>query len=321
MLATHTHRPSISYPIPLTEFPPPLSPQQPPPSQQMSLTRSHNPRRPSLSSPMSWLSRSSSTHSTTSHSKPSTIPSIKHRNFDSGVTVVRTPQEALSGSGVTVECSSDQEKDEEEQMEEQVEEEEVHHTTEPATSRADHHSEAPSVPPAYSPPRSSLPLSKSTPSLPLKDPAHSTRSTRPSQHHPQKKLPPPPLSTLFPAVPSFPAQLATPTTPAPFECVLLTPVSPNVMDFSKVLVTLETCTATHRTTFGTLTSRPSHLANYLSSLFSDRDDELSQDAMSSTSGTENGSFNSIFHNHLAASGLLSQSTYHVHIFLDRASAS
>jgi hypothetical protein len=310
MLATHSHRPSISYPIPLTDFPPlPLPPQQ----QQMSL-RSNNQRRPSLSSPRSWLTRSSSSPT---HSKPSTILSIKHRNFDSGVTVVRTPQEALSGSGVTVECPSDQEKDEEDQMEEQ----EQGHTTEPPASRADHHSETPSVPPAYSPPRSSFPLSKSAPSLSLKDSAHSPRSTRPPKHNPQKKLPPPPLSTFFPAVPSLPVQLTSPTTPSQFECVLLTPVSPNVIDFSKVLVTLETCTATHRTTFGSLTSRPSHLANYLTSLFSDRDDELSQDAMSSASGTENGSFNSIFHNHLAASGLLSQSTYHVHIFLDRASVS
>ncbi|KAI0254689.1 hypothetical protein BJV78DRAFT_1279801 [Lactifluus subvellereus] len=280
---------------------------------------------------MSWLTRSSSTSSNTppariSHSKASTIASIKHGNFGSGVTIVRTPQEALVGSGVSVEYASDQE-NENDQVEQGDEEKETRQDPAgQAASRAEQ-SDTPSVPPAYSPPRSSLPLSKSTPSLPLKD-AHSTRSGRPApppaSETPalltQKKLPPPPLSTLFPAVPPLPAQLATPTSP-PFECVLLSPIPPNAIDFSKVLVTLETCTATHRTTFNTLTSRPSHLANYLNALFSDIDEELDPDSVSLGSRAENGSFNSIFHNHLTASGLLSQSAYHVHIFLDRASPS
>jgi hypothetical protein len=99
-------------------------------------------------------------------------------------------------------------------------------------------------------------------------------------------------------------------------------VPPAAIDFSKVLVTLETCTATHRTTFNTLTSRPSHLASYLKSLFSDTGEELDLEASPPPSShAENSSFNSIFHNHLASSGLLSPSAYNVHIFLDRASAS
>jgi hypothetical protein len=70
-----------------------------------------------------------------------------------------------------------------------------------------------------------------------------------------------------------------------------------------------------------LTSRPSRLASYLKSLFSDIDEELEPEADSLSSQAENGSFNSIFHNHLTSSGLLSPSAFNVHIFLDRASPS
>lgn len=294
-----------------------------------------------MSSPMSWLTRSSSTNSHTppvrvSHSKSSsTVSNINHGHFGSGVTIVRTPQEALAGSGVSVEYVSDPEIDhgyaedsdplaEDENHQENESEDDEGGTHEVRVIHAD----TPSVPPAYSPPRLSLPLSKSTPTLPLKD-AHRTRPTRPPPPLPsardstslsQKKLPPPPLASLFPAVPPIPAHLSPPSTPPPFACILLSPVPPNAIDFSKVLVTLETCTATHRTTLNTLISRPSYLASYLKSLFADVDEELDADAASLYSGTENGSFNSIFHNHLTSSGLLPPSSFNVHIFLDRASA-
>ena len=294
---------------------------------------------------MSWLTRSSSTGSQTrsahaSHTKSSSVGNIRHGAFGPAITIVRTPQEALAGSGVSIHSSSDQENEhgevvarnrlvEEDEDEEGEEEEEIR--SEPAETDS-HHADAEhtenhiSVPPAYSPPRSSLPLSKSTPSLPLKDP-HPGRLTR-AQHHPptasdtQKKLPPPPLSTLFPA-PPLSAHLLSPSSPPPFDCILLSPAPPSAIDFSKLLVTLETCTATHRTTFGTLTSRPSHLATYLKSLFSDIDGELDPEAppLSSPGENENGSFHSIFHNHLASSGLLSPSAFNIHIFLDRASPS
>ena len=299
--------------------------------------RSHHGRRPSLSSPMSWLTRSSSTNShehpiRSSHSKPSTVRHIKHGTLGSGVTIVRTPQEALAGSGVSVEC---EEIDHEEEEDSDRAEYEDHEETEGEELEDDEgethqvrvgHAEIP-VPPAYSPPRSSLPLSKSTPTLPLKD-AHPTRPTRPPPPLPsvrdstvlQKKLPPPPLLSQFPTVPPIPAHLSPPSTPPPFGCILLSPVPPHAIDFSKVLVTLETCTGTHRTTFNTLISRPSHLANYLKSLFAEVDDESVADSASLYSHTENGSFSSIFHNHLTSSGLLSPSSFNVHIFLDRASA-
>jgi hypothetical protein len=291
---------------------------------------------------MSWLTRSSSTNSheppiRSSHSNPSTVRHIKHGTLGSGVTIVRTPQEALAGSGVAVECVSGQEIDHEEEEDSDRAEDEDHEETEGEEledNEGETHqvrveqAETP-VPPAYSPPRLSLPLSKSTPTLPLKD-AHRVRPTRPPPPLPsapdsavlfQKKLPPPPLSTQFPTVPPIPAHLSPPSTPPPFGCILLSPVPPNAIDFSKVLVTLETCTATHRTTFNTLISRPSHLANYLKSLFAEVDDESDvADSASLYSRTENGSFSSIFHNHLTSSGLLSPSSFNVHIFLDRASA-
>ncbi|KAI0268261.1 hypothetical protein BC834DRAFT_842285 [Gloeopeniophorella convolvens] len=308
--------------------------------------KSHRGRRPSLSSPMSWLTRSSSSHSQLaparmSESKFSTIGPIRHATLGAGVTVVRTPQEALAGSGVSVEYVSDQESDEQREVDEdghlveededaeegeETEEEEQH------SEHTDSHveqSETPSVPPAYSPPRSSLPLSKSTPSLPLKG-AYPARPTRPPPPPPsasdtavltQKKLPSTPVASMFPAVPPLPSRLATSSPPPPFECILLSSVPHSAIDFSKVLVTLETCTATHRTTLSTLTSRPSHLGSYLRSLFSDTDADTDADTASVYSHADVSSFNSIFHNHLTSSGLLPASALNVHIFLDRASAS
>ena len=318
MLSTHPH-PTISYPIPLTDFP---SHVHSPPQQSMSI-RSQRGRRPSLPSPMSWLTRSSSTGShifpiRASHSKSSSVGTITHGNFGSSVTIVRTPQEALAGTGVSVGSHSD--------LEGEDYEEEGEIQSEPADQTDSHaeQSETPSVPPAYSPPRSSLPLSKSTPSLPLKDPRPARSPPLPPNpiaQTTQKKLPPPPLSSFFPAVPPL-TNFPNPSSPLPFDCILLSPAPPSAIDFSKLLVTLETCTATHRTTFGTLTSRPSRLASYLKSLFSDGDEELEDpEADSLSSHAENGSFNSIFHNHLASSGLLSPSAFNIHIFLDRASPS
>ncbi|KAI9508941.1 hypothetical protein F5148DRAFT_1191572 [Russula earlei] len=337
-------RPSISYPIPLSDYPPTLHSPLHSPTQttQRSMSiKSHRGRRPSLSSPMSWLTRSNSSGSQNhparaSHAKSSSIGSITHSSLGVGVTIVRTPQEALAGTGVTLEYPSDPENEngrvlensplEEEEEEGEGEGEEGDMNSEPA-DQADSHaeqSETPSVPPAYSPPRSSLPLSKSTPSLPLKDPQPG-RPTRPPPLQPvsdiQKKLPPPPLSSLFPPVPPLLHNLPNPSSPPPFECVLLSPAPPSAIDFSKVLVTLETCTATHRTTFSTLTSRPSRLANYLKSLFANGDEELDHENGSLSPHAEERSFNSIFHNHLTSSGLLSPSAYNVHIFLDRASPS
>ena len=332
MLSTRSH-PTISYPIPLSDYPSDLhSPSQKP----MSL-RSHRGRRPSLGSPMSWLSRSSSTSSQSrsvrpSHSKSSSVGTIRHAAFGPAITIVRTPQEALAGSGVSVDCPPDEGGEGRCGHDGEIfeEGEEGDTRSEPADQTDSHpeQSESPSVPPAYSPPRSSLPLSKSTPSLPLKE-ANATRPARSPPLPPsvtdhvqltQKKLPPPPLSTLFPAVPSV-ASFPSPSPPPPFDCILLSPAPPSAIDFSKLLVTLETCTATHRTTFGTLTSRPSRLATYLKSLFSDVDEELEPEVDSVSSQAENGSFNSIFHNHLTSSGLLSPSAFNVHIFLDRASPS
>ncbi len=338
MLSTRSHPTiSISYPIPLSDIPSDSHSQT---QKSMSL-RSHRGRRPSLGSPMSWLTRSSSTSSQTrpvraSHSKSSSVGTIRHGALGpAAITIVRTPQEALAGTGVSVDCPPDKEGEgfhgrDVEICEEDEEEGEGETHSEPADQTDSHaeQSETPSVPPAYSPPRSSLPLSKSTPSLPLRDP-NATRPARspplpPSVSDPaqltQKKLPPPPLSTFFPAVPSL-ASFPNPSSPPPFDCILLSPAPPSAIDFSKLLVTLETCTATHRTTFGTLTSRPSRLTSYLKSLFSDVDEESDLEGDSLSSQAENGSFNSIFHNHLASSGFLSPSAFNVHIFLDRASPS
>ncbi|KAI9448038.1 hypothetical protein H4582DRAFT_2124209 [Lactarius indigo] len=288
--------------------------------------RSHHGRRPSLSSPMSWLTRSSSTATHAppirmSHSKSSsTVGHIKHGTLGSGVTIVRTPQEALAGSGVSVECPSDQEIEHGgEEESDPLEEDEDHQGGRGNTLCPSRLFPTPFIP--------SIIQEYSHSSLEGRSPHSPDSSAPPPPSVPdatvlsQKKLPPPPLSSLFPPVVPVPAHLSTPSTPPPFACILLSSVPPNAIDFSKVLVTLETCTATHRTTLNTLISRPSHLASYLKSLFADVDDELDvADNTSLYSRAESGSFNSIFHNHLTSSGLLSPSSFNVHIFLDRASA-
>ena len=68
----------------------------------------------------------------------------------------------------------------------------------------------------------------------------------------------------------------------------------------------------------TLISRPSHLASYLLGLFPSAESDA-QSVYSTTSEVDS-SFNSIFNHHLASTGILSQASTNLHIFLDRPSA-
>ncbi|KAI0068731.1 hypothetical protein BV25DRAFT_1833909 [Artomyces pyxidatus] len=314
--------------------------------------KSHRGRRPSLSSPMSWLSRSSSSSNHIAPygaaikpmriSEPKLYDQLTYpRNgtLGTGAVVVRTPQEALAGSGVAVDYTSDPEPEEKE-SDESDEEEADHDEQEPdAPSEEQQDAGKPlppvdtPVPPAYSPPRPSLPLSKSTPTLPLKDASVPARPNRPPPPPPAATEPPvrvapkaplasPPMSSYFPPVPPLPSHVIPPSLAPPFECILLSSVPSNAIDLTKVIVTLETCTAIHRTTLTTLTSRPSHLADYLKSVFAmARDPEDTPVDSASDCSPAQSSFNSIFHQHLTASGLIPGSASNIHIFLDRPSAS
>lgn len=130
------------------------------------------------------------------------------------------------------------------------------------------------------------------------------------------------MSGYFPPVPSLPSNLAPSPSQAPFEVILISPPPTASVDPSKVIVSLETSTMTFRTTLSTLTSRPSLLGTYLKTLIPDRDRDRDMDEMSvySTQSEENSAFHSIFHHHLTSTGLLSQTSTNMHIFLDRPSA-
>ncbi|KAF8591526.1 hypothetical protein K439DRAFT_904102 [Ramaria rubella] len=103
------------------------------------------------------------------------------------------------------------------------------------------------------------------------------------------------------------------------------------------MVTLDTSASSLRTTYATLTSRPSHLADYLRTLArsahersksSFRDTLVEQDEEYDDNDEDDGHrlsapntpFASLFAAHLASAGLLPQSAGMIHLFLDRPSA-
>ena len=284
----------------------------------------------SFSKPMTWLHRSSSSTSTRSvpHAapKPTRISEPKggssleqfsfHRSgpLGSGATIVRTPQEALSG--VFDQISEDG-----------VERDTSSHDTEKNDSRL-----LPQLPP--SPPLPPLPdipdteggrLSGSPAIVPLSDhvpQARSSGSASPAAHLSSSR---PTLLAYSPApsrsIPSLPADTdLTPPQP-PFEAILLSPIPDGAIDPSKLIITLETCTTTYRTSLRSLVSRPSHLSRYITSLLSPVSETASiySNVSDASSVQRSNVFNSVFRDHLASSGFLPQSSTGIHVFLDRPS--
>lgn len=297
--------------------------------------------RPSLSKPMIWLTRNTSSSSNTSPHGIAAAPiRISEPRFDSsleifnvkrsgplgsGAMVVRTPQEALSGTSVLF--------DDEDNGPQGRSAFEV--PSEQAMS-------SPTLPddPPPVPSKSSLESSISTifasthsssSSLPAKETSAPLCPTRPPPPAPiaspailrpaTKARTSPSLAEDLPPVPSLPVNVsATPPQP-PFEPILLSPVPSSTIDPSKIIVTVETSSATHRTTLRTLISRPSYLSNYLTSLLPRKSVAASlYSNASDISELPDNSFNAMFHDHLASSGLISQSTMNIHVFLDRPSA-
>ncbi|KAL4257085.1 hypothetical protein AB1N83_011390 [Pleurotus pulmonarius] len=209
------------------------------------------------------------------------------------------------------------------------------------------HSELPSPP--YSPPLPALPLSD--PNSVISE-ASSLSSFQMPPREPRRTPPPPPVEATpqmppmgprpapqpiaiarstssysvedFP-VPPLPSTSAIPTTdagvppPAPppaFRAILLSEIPSSAIDISKIIITLETSTSSCRTTVDTLCSRPSHLASYLTSLLHTQEKE--NDAASIYSNQSDDM--STYQHHLTGLGLLSQSSFTMHLFLDRPSA-
>ncbi|KAF9247097.1 hypothetical protein BU15DRAFT_38501 [Melanogaster broomeanus] len=318
--------PLISNPIsselaPYTSSSPLASPPSTPP-------RGH---KHSLSKPMTWLSRNTSSNSSHWHStayaapKPIRISEPKFDNsleiFDikrggllgSGAIVVRTPQEALSGSGQLFGQITEEQEVKEDILLQVVEANEGRH-----------------LPPlSTSPPLPPLPACHSSISRPLREDVPPSCPTRPCPPLPT----PARRSSLKPhlrssssdpshPVPTLPANIApTPTQPS-FDAILLSSVPDSAIDPSKIIVTLETCTMTYRTSLRSLTSRPSYLSSYLTSLLLPASETASiySHASDSSLAQQSNGFNSVFHDHLTSSGCLGQSSTNIHVFLDRPSA-
>ena len=293
----------------------------------------------SLSKPMSWLNRSSS--STSGHCiphaapKPTRISEPKigssldqfslHRSgpLGSGATIVRTPQEALSGSSRTFELIDEEQGEERDIL--------LNSHTEENDGRL-----LPPLPP--SPPLPPLPdisdagkgggdrLSASPTSIPLSDHVSHPRSSGSSSPKPHRSSSRPTLLAHSRApsrsIPALPVDAdVTPPQP-PFEPILLSTIPEGPIDPSRLIVTLETCTTTYRTSLRTLVSRPSHLSRYITSLLSPVSETASiySNASDASLVQHSNGFTSAFRDHLASAGCLPQSSNAIHIFLDRPSA-
>ncbi|KAJ3762045.1 hypothetical protein EV360DRAFT_36497 [Lentinula raphanica] len=217
------------------------------------------------------------------------VSSARHGPLGSGATVVRTPEEALHNSGVD---------------------------NKPLMQRS-------SSSPTPVPPRPTLHRSATSGSKPLE------RMSWPTPPSAPVPLPPAPSASSLRSslkskcksssdvlrVPALPAHVAQSPQP-PFEPVLMSDVPTGVADPSAVLVTLETSSTSYKTTFKTLTSRPSHLANCLLALLPRPRRDSDASSVYSTASDDMFSYRE----HLVSQGLLPQTPVNIHIFLDRPSA-
>lgn len=289
-----------------------------------------------LSKPMSWLSRSSSSTSTRSSSIPHAAPkptrisepklgsSLEQFNFHrsgplgSGATIVRTPQEALSGSSRTFELIS----------EEGIKEDILLDDTEKNQNRLPPLPSSPPLPPLpdISDAEAEDKQSISTTSVPLSDSVPHPRSSSSASPAPRRSSSRPTLlaNSRAPShsIPVLPADVDPIPPQPPFEAILLSSIPDGAVDPSKLIVTLETCTTTYRTLLRSLISRPSHLSRYLTSVLTPASETASMYSNASdTSLTQHSNwFNSVFREHLTSSGCLPQSPTGIHVFLDRPSA-
>lgn len=289
-------------------------------------------RRPSISNAISWLHIHKSSHSVSgvsslpyTPSKPIRIsePRFAGSSLDfltnppnvtsptgpftsptlgKGAIVVRTPQEALTGSGVRLDTTEEEleveSEGEAQDVSQYVSVVEAEPELEPDTDPLPSSPESPALPPVPASPNtpdsywgetpttvvdhSATPVarlssqhsraSQSSPSLPISN--NTSRSTNKARGSSASA----PTGTMSstesehePPVPALPAFdiLAPPSLP-PFEATMMSPLPPHIhkVDRAKVIVQLETETSSLRTRLSTLMSRPSHLATYFEALLS-----------------------------------------------------
>ena len=287
-------------------------------------------RRP-VSNTMHWLSRSSTQPSApakpTRISEPKLVRSTETltnpRNgiLGAGATIVRTPEDALRFAHVRLTSESN------------PQDSPSSHST-GTTSRArtpDKRVSAQEPSPPDSPPLPPLPLpeeeeseyfaaepptrhlaspTRSPPPAPTTSRSSSLRSSLKTKYSASKEH----LS--LPQVPPLPANIPPAPTPPPFRAILTSDVPTGAVDYSKIIVMLETCTMTYRTTLETLHSRSSHLSSYLASLLPKSQRASAVSSVYSTASDDI----STYRHHLASQGLLPAASYSIHVFLDRPSA-
>ena len=251
----------------------------------------------------------------------SAFDNMAHRSgpLGAGATVVRTPQEALAGP--LLETSSLRGVESDHELEQSDDEEEVDGGS--IYSRIN----SPPLPPIpdddeEETPRTATPSRPSRPPPPaptveVEEPSP-TSTYAPSTPSPKR----PALKVLdsFPPVPALPLNLPASPPQPPFEPILLSSPPSGNADPAKVIVSLETSTATHKTTMKTLMSRCSLLSTYLQSLLPPPNSAVEPETPCSRLSEADESFRAMFQQHLSSSGLLLPNCATLHLFLDRPSA-
>ncbi|KAH6914850.1 hypothetical protein BKA70DRAFT_556616 [Coprinopsis sp. MPI-PUGE-AT-0042] len=309
-------------------------------------SQSHG-KRPSLATTMNWLSRTPNTANVPyAPSKPVKISEPKLvRGIDNlthprngalgtGATVVRTPDEALRETGVrgpdakspTTPKGSKYKKEKKASISKTIgytpggfplnspplpplptaesDEERI-------LSSSDYDPRA-----SPSPKRPPLTTARSMPTAPTVGPVPVPRS--PSLR-PSLKI----RSTLstsdeavVPPLPSVP-----PSPCHPFKPILMSDLPKLPVDPEKVVITIETCTATYKTTLETVKSRPSYLSRYLDSLLAQHRSNSSASSVYSSDNQRDGSdAHSVFSNQQQGFLVSNRPFSNIHIFLDRPSA-
>ncbi|KAF8897587.1 hypothetical protein BD779DRAFT_1491658 [Infundibulicybe gibba] len=298
----------------------PISPSLPPnrPSSQSTIIAPvpepsqkphHRSHKSSISNTMHWLSRSSTQTSTSTPyapSKPTRISEAKLvRSIEilsqrsgvlgTGATIVRTPDDALRATGVRLTFDG------------KAQDEDV--SVQPQQKRE----------PLFAPPTGSKSVESSTPEVEPISPPYSpplpalrclkkTRTTFSALGRRPPRVPRAPPLHHHRCSPT-PRKISPSPTPPAFAPVLMSEVPTGAIDPSKIIVTLETCTVTYQ-------PRSIQSVAYICSLLPrSRSNSVASSVYSTASADM-----STYRHHLASQGLLPQSTFSIHIFLDRPSA-
>lgn len=295
--------------------------------------RSHKVKSPSISTPMHWLTRQSSKSSSIKSTPTISEPKLVHENgsqrggtLGTGAIVVRTPDEALKDSGVrldydglerTTPPSGSPLKKAETPLPPIPHEEEEDYTSELShvaelpedveASEEDGFQEGTLEGLAIRPPAPSPAPTHLIPEPPQysRTSSHSSLKLQLDDHSP------------FPSMPVN-AHVPPSANQPNFDAILLSEVPGPDVDRSKIIVALETCTETYRTTYITLASRKSYLGDYLTSLIPSKRSRQPSNASSVYSTASAAEDASAYKQHLTSQGLASEAAY-IHIFIDRPS--